>query len=106
MLACVTGADGFIASHVIARLLGAGFRVRGTVLDVPAAAHLLDLPGAAAGLQLTPAELLRDGAYDSAVAGCDGARGQRGPASTRTCVCACDVTGGWILLRRILAFRT
>jgi nucleoside-diphosphate-sugar epimerase len=77
LLACVTGADGFIATRLVATLLARGVRVRGTVIDEHAAsaAFLRTLPGAAASLSLSVADLLQEGAYDAAVAGCDGACG-------------------------------
>jgi dihydroflavonol-4-reductase len=69
----VTGASGFIASHVVEQLLAAGHRVRGTVRD-PARqaelAHLRALPGAAERLTLVRAEL-EPGAFDAHVPGCD-----------------------------------
>lgn len=46
---CVTGASGYVAASVIARLLAAGHTVHGTVPDLSAQhrfAHLCDLPGA------------------------------------------------------------
>ncbi|KAG2449145.1 hypothetical protein HYH02_005892 [Chlamydomonas schloesseri] len=72
---CVTGATGYVAGPIIARLLAAGHRVRGTARDVsphhPAVAALLALPGAAERLQLYAADLLLPGSFDEAVAGCD-----------------------------------
>jgi len=72
---CVTGASGFIASHIVRLCLERGHRVRGTVRDAGnegKTKHLRDLPGAADGLQLFSAELLKEGSFDEAVAGCDG----------------------------------
>jgi dihydroflavonol-4-reductase len=69
----VTGASGFIASHVVKQLLAAGHLVRGTVRDPGRAAdlaHLRSLPGAAERLALVRAEL-EPGAFDAHVAGCD-----------------------------------
>ena len=71
---CITGAAGFIASHLIQQLLGAGYRVRGTVRDRSRGAdfaHLEALPGAAERLELVEANLLTEGAFDRAVAGCE-----------------------------------
>jgi dihydroflavonol-4-reductase len=68
----VTGANGFIASHIVARLLENGYRVRGTVRSLKkkeSYQHLLDLPGAAERLDLVEADLLAPGAYDKAVEG-------------------------------------
>ena len=69
---CVTGASGFIAAHIVRELLEQGYRVRGTVRKSPNSyPFLLGLPGASDRLELVEAELLNDGAYDRAVAGCD-----------------------------------
>ncbi len=56
---CVTGASGFIASHIVSQLLAEGYRVRGTVRK--SAEHypyLLQLPGAPERLELVQADLL------------------------------------------------
>src|SRR5688572_25510098 len=71
---CVTGASGFVAAHVIRELLERGRTVRGTVRSVEDLAkydYLTSLPGAAERLTLVPAELLAEGSYDGACAGCD-----------------------------------
>jgi len=71
---CVTGASGFVAAHVTRELLERGYRVRGTVrsLSTPGKyGFLTSLPGAADRLELVSAELLAEGSYDSAVAGCE-----------------------------------
>ena len=69
---CVTGASGFIAAHIVRELLSEGYSVRGTVRksskNYP---FLLGLPGAAERLELVEADLLDEGAYDKAVAGCE-----------------------------------
>lgn len=76
-LVCVTGANGFIASYLVRSLLAAGFRVRGTVRnpDDPAKTqHLLDLAselGASDRLSLVSGDLLKNGSFDEAMAGCD-----------------------------------
>ena len=52
---CVTGAAGYLASSIVARLLAAGHSVRGTVRDPSNAAknaHLWALPGAKERLKL------------------------------------------------------
>ena len=52
---CVTGAAGYLASSIVARLLAAGHSVRGTVRDPDNAeknAHLWELPGAGEKLKL------------------------------------------------------
>jgi len=51
----VTGASGFIASHIVQQLLEGGYRVRGTVRDPERTrreGHLTDLAGATERLQL------------------------------------------------------
>lgn len=76
-LVCVTGANGFIASHLVGALLEAGYRVRGTVrnVDDPAKVdHLKALAeacGAAERLTFAAADLMVPGSFDAAVAGCD-----------------------------------
>lgn len=72
---CVTGASGFIASHIVRILLESGDSVRGTVRDAAneeKTAHLNALPGAAERLALFSAELQSAGSYDEACVGCDG----------------------------------
>lgn len=64
----ISGASGFIASHTIERLLGAGHEVIGTVRcpdDAAATAHLRALPGAAERLRLVAADLQSPGAFDA-----------------------------------------
>lgn len=70
---CVTGASGFIASHIVAQLLERGYRVRGTVRSLARPGKydfLTSLPGADERLELVEAELLTPSSYDEAVAGC------------------------------------
>lgn len=72
---CVTGATGYIASFVVKQLLEEGFFVHGTVRDPSnerRTAHLWALPGARERLRLFPADLLVDGSFDAAIAGCEG----------------------------------
>ena len=74
-LVAVTGANGFIASHLIATLLADGYRVRGTVrnpADEARTAHLRALPGAAERLEIVAGDLLVPGSFDAAFAGCEG----------------------------------
>ena len=62
----VTGATGFLASHIVRDLLAAGDRVRGTVRSLAnerAHAHLRALPGAAERLELVEADLVVPGSF-------------------------------------------
>lgn len=73
---CVTGAAGYIASHLVAQLLAGGYRVRGTVRSLRKEkekdlAHLRALPGASERLELVEADLMKPGSFDAAVAGCE-----------------------------------
>lgn len=71
---CVTGATGYLAGHIVQRLLAAGHTVHGTARQAnstSATRHLLAMPGAAERLKLFKADLLAPGAFDEAVAGCD-----------------------------------
>jgi dihydroflavonol-4-reductase len=66
----VTGANGFIASHIVEALLAGGYRVRGTVRSVAKGTeHLRALSGAEQRLELVEADLLTDGAFDRAAVG-------------------------------------
>jgi len=68
---CVTGASGFIASHIVGQLLAQGYRVRGTVRKSPEHyPHLLQLPGAGERLELVEADLLRSESFLSAFREC------------------------------------
>src|SRR4051794_3820161 len=70
-----TGATGVIASRIVEQLLAAGRTVRGTVRSLKKAndlAPLRALPGARERLELVEAELLADGSFDRAAAGCEG----------------------------------
>lgn len=69
---CVTGASGFIASWLVKLLLERGYTVIGTVRDPEKSKHLLELDGASEHLKLVEADLLKPGAFDAAVEGCDG----------------------------------
>lgn len=67
----VTGVSGFVGSHVAARLLSAGKRVRGTTRNPagPDSALLGGLPGAADRLEIVAADLLDERGLEAAVAG-------------------------------------
>ena len=70
----VTGASGFIASHIVQQLLAGGYRVRGTVRDpdkTRAEGYLTGLPGADVRLELTAADLLTPDAFDDTVRDCE-----------------------------------
>ncbi|KAG2445702.1 hypothetical protein HXX76_000309 [Chlamydomonas incerta] len=70
----VTGATGYVAGNVVARLLAAGHIVHATVRDPSneaAASPLKSLPGAAERLKLFKADLLAEGSFDAAVSGCE-----------------------------------
>jgi len=69
----VTGADGFIGSHVVKILLGKGYMVRGTVQDLdPAKVDFLKLlPQADENLSLHKGELLDERCFDDIFRGCD-----------------------------------
>jgi nucleoside-diphosphate-sugar epimerase len=74
---CVTGATGFLATHLIQQLLAAGHCVRGTVRSLAAnpevLAALRGFDGAAERLALFEADLLApaDGRFATALAGCE-----------------------------------
>jgi nucleoside-diphosphate-sugar epimerase len=76
-IVCVTGANGFIASHLIGQLLEAGFVVRGTVRSVSDTAktdHLMAMArdlDAVDRLSFHAADLMKPGSFDEAVAGVD-----------------------------------
>ncbi|KIY03615.1 uncharacterized protein Z520_00306 [Fonsecaea multimorphosa CBS 102226] len=75
-LVVVSGANGFIASHVVDQLLLAGYRVRGTVRNSQKSAWLIDYFGNKYGpgkfeLIEVP-EMAEDGAFDEAVKGASG----------------------------------
>lgn len=66
----VTGASGFIGSHVCNALLAAGYSVRAIVRnpqDSEKTAHLTSLAGATERLTLHAGDLLQNGSYDEAL---------------------------------------
>lgn len=69
----VTGATGFIGSRLVEHMLGAGYRVRGTVRSLVGRTDidvLRSLPGARDRLELVEADLNRPESFDAAAAGC------------------------------------
>jgi len=72
MKVCVTGATGYMSSSIVERLLRAGHTVHATVRNSLSdiCKPLLELPGAAERLRLFEADLLREGSFDAAMAGC------------------------------------
>ena len=71
---CVTGASGFIGSRLVADLLAAGYRVRGTVRDAGDKGKydfLTSLPGSGERLELVTANLLQPESLEEAVRGCE-----------------------------------
>jgi nucleoside-diphosphate-sugar epimerase len=69
----VTGGSGFIGSHCILDLLGAGYRVRTTVRSPDREATVRELLGAetADSLSFATADLMSDDGWADAVSGCD-----------------------------------
>ncbi|KAH0483521.1 MAG: uncharacterized protein KVP18_002576 [Porospora cf. gigantea A] len=70
VFALVTGAGGFIGSHIIRLLLAEGHSVRGTVRDLSKANFLHDLPNSV-NLELVEADLLRPEDWPAACKGVD-----------------------------------
>lgn len=70
----VTGATGFVAGWLVKRLLEEGFTVHAAVRDpsnAPKTGHLTALADGLPGtLELFAADLLEDGSYAEAMAGC------------------------------------
>lgn len=72
---CVTGANGFIGSWLVMRLLESGYTVKATVRDPDnkeKVKHLLELPNASTHLTLWKADLEQEGSFDDAINGCEG----------------------------------
>lgn len=70
---CVTGAGGYCASSIVARLLAMGITVHATWRpedDAATIAAVKALPGAAQRVKWFEADLMKPGSYDKAVEGC------------------------------------
>jgi len=71
---CVTGASGFIASHIVEQCLAKGWTVRGTVRDINADSktkHLMALPGASDRLSLFQSDLIQKDSFVEPFKDCD-----------------------------------
>lgn len=66
----VTGATGYLASHIVAKLLAEGYPVRGTIRSLKKAAHLKAMIEKGLPLELVEAELQDAASWPAAVAGC------------------------------------
>lgn len=72
-LVLVTGANGYIASHIVDQVLLAGYHVRGTVRDAAKAAWTTEVfnsrHGAGTYSAVVVPDMAVDGAFDDAVKG-------------------------------------
>ncbi|XP_031499558.1 anthocyanidin reductase ((2S)-flavan-3-ol-forming) [Nymphaea colorata] len=72
--ACVTGANGYMASILVKQLLDRGYTVHATVRDAEnqaKVAHLVGIQGAKERLKLFSADITVEGSLDLPVSGCD-----------------------------------
>lgn len=77
-LVLVTGANGYIASHIVKELLEHGYRVRGTVRDAKKAEWMKQLfhpkHGEDAFEVVVVKDMAAEGAFDEAMEGTDNSR--------------------------------
>jgi uncharacterized protein YbjT (DUF2867 family) len=66
----VTGAGGFLGSHLVQHLLAHGYSVHACVRDAADAAKTRHLLAMGPGVELFGCDLLAPGAYDEAFRGC------------------------------------
>lgn len=75
-LVLVTGANGYIASHICDQTLAAGYRVRGTVRDMSKADWMVELFGQRYGKDAFEPVVVKDmsaeGAFDEPMKDCAG----------------------------------
>jgi len=83
---CVTGATGFVASHLVKYLLAEGVHVNATVrsTEEEKIAFLKNLPSASTHLKLFEADLIKGGSFKAAVSGCAGVFHVASPFPTDT----------------------
>ncbi|XP_021843461.1 tetraketide alpha-pyrone reductase 2 isoform X2 [Spinacia oleracea] len=82
---CVTGATGFVASHLIKVLLENGCSVRATVRDpdnVEKVGFLWEMNGAKERLKLFKSDLMVNGSFDEVIEGVDGVFHVASPAAS------------------------
>lgn len=66
----MTGASGFLASHIISQLLSKGYRVRGTLRSASKAAAFQSKYGKDVETRVVP-DIAVEGSFDSALDGVD-----------------------------------
>jgi len=67
----ITGASGYLASHVVEVFVKNGYSVRGTVRDPSNAAKVAHLTSKFPDLKLYKADLLQEGSFNECFTGCD-----------------------------------
>ncbi|EFC44973.1 predicted protein, partial [Naegleria gruberi] len=78
---CVTGANGFVGSHIVRELLAMGqYKVCGTIRYDPHSSdpliqckfiHLMNFPNAKENLELFRADVMEEGSFDSIISKCN-----------------------------------